>query len=65
MADISSLQGQIQAQTNAILAVLKGTKDKPSSGNVRKNDLRPFPPEISQAERNRRIDSNQCERCGK
>ncbi|KAI1005538.1 hypothetical protein K3495_g2683 [Podosphaera aphanis] len=60
MADISSLQSQIQAQTQPILAVLKGTNDKPSSGNVRKNDLRLFPLEISQAERNRRIDSNQC-----
>ncbi|KAI0998740.1 hypothetical protein K3495_g9453 [Podosphaera aphanis] len=65
LADISSLQSQIQAQTQAILAVLKGTNGKPSSGNLRKSDLRPFPPEISQTERNRRINCIQCARCGK
>ncbi|KAI0994225.1 hypothetical protein K3495_g13957 [Podosphaera aphanis] len=47
MAGISSLQRQIQAQTQAILAVLKGTNGKPSSGNLRKiiyaRSLRKYP----------------------
>ena len=65
MANINSLQSQIQAQTQAILAATKGGDAIDSGGKDRRNDTRPFPPEASRAERNRRIDNNRCERCNR
>ncbi|KAI0991891.1 hypothetical protein K3495_g16296 [Podosphaera aphanis] len=64
MLDINSLQSQLQSHTESILAVLKGG-DVGASINRRKNESRPFPPDVPRGERNRRIDSNRCERCNK
>ncbi|KAI1006048.1 hypothetical protein K3495_g2171 [Podosphaera aphanis] len=61
MTDISALQGQVAS----LLAAFSRNEGKGHTRNTaRASDNRPFPPNLSQNERNQRIDSGRCERCG-
>lgn len=65
MSGVNNIQSQLQEQTQLILAALKSVDSRVPINKSRYTDTRPHPPPLSQAERNRRIDANQCERCGK
>lgn len=60
MSDIRALQTQMQSLVAAISNL--NTNNNPSN---RKPEQRPYPPECSQAERNYRVASGCCERCGR
>ncbi|KHJ30503.1 hypothetical protein EV44_g3310 [Erysiphe necator] len=60
MGDINTLQTQMQSLVAAI-----SNLNIHNNPNNRKTEHRPYPPECSQAERNRRVTNGCCERCGK
>lgn len=62
MGGINALQTQMQS----LLAAFKSTQGKRDSRNKEyRTDNRPFPPDLPQPERNRRVEQGQCERCGR